>query len=235
MFPLFFMGMLGADWFTKLLNGTSNNTNSQTNNVMVNRVNDDVIKALAGFIKVYEGYESKAYNLGDGKITIGYGTTQWLNSSGNVVRAVRMGDTITETVALQQLHYFFIKVIPQLNQYLAISSVTVPANFLASLLNFCYMSGGGFLNWSSTKAMILKVNRNSNLSSVAFTLKTDMVNAYKSLKTNATERARYGQNKTHKWQIYGLGWSRRIQASADLIEGKMKKESWYVSNIKKAF
>lgn len=233
MFPMFW-AFLGADWLNQLLGGNNSN-NSNMNNVMVNKVNDDVFKSLASFIKVYEGYESKAYNLGDSKITIGYGTTQWLNASGNVVRPVRMGDTITELVAEQQLKFYFVKIVPQLNQYLVINNVTVPAPFLAAILNFTYMSGPGFLGWGSTRALISKVNRNEILSSVAYTLKTDMVTAYKTLKTNSTERAKYGQNKTHKWQIYGLGWSRRIQASADLIEGKMKNESWYVNNVRKAF
>ena len=233
MFPLF-LGFFGSSFFENLLNSSSDSSNS-VKNVMVNAVNDDVFKALKDFVKTYEGFDTKAYNLGDGKITIGYGSTNWLNANGTIIRPVRMGDTITEIEAEKQLRYFFYPIIPKLNYQLSSQNLQVSQYFLASLLNFCYMSGSGFLDWEDTREMIRKVNQNRVLSSVALILKNDMVAIYKKLKTNATERAKYGQNKQIKWQIYGTGWSRRIQASADLIEGKAKPKKWYDTNIKKAF
>ena len=50
---------------------------------------------LAGhFIRQSEKFVPKAYDLGDGKITIGFGTTQYANG-----KPVKMGDTITREQA----------------------------------------------------------------------------------------------------------------------------------------
>lgn len=229
----FFISFFSWDWLVKNL-GFSEAENLN-NDMMVNSINDDVFEALKAFIKVYEGYEDKAYNLGDGKITIGYGTTQWLTPSGNVLRSVRLGDTITEVVADQQLRYYFIKIIPKINQYLGQNNMRVPVGFLASLLNFSYMSGSGLFDWPETKRMFAFANNNIILSSVSLNVKSEIVGKYKRFVTNETEKRKYGRDKIFKWQIYGLGWSRRIQASVDAIEGKMKKKSWYDTNIKKPF
>ena len=84
MFPFFFMGMLGADWFTKLLNGTSNSTNNMNNSY--NPLFDpntflpsNEILALKGKI---EGFRNVAYQSGTSDpVTVGTGLTKFYDGT----------------------------------------------------------------------------------------------------------------------------------------------------------
>ena len=80
MFPLFFMGMLGANWFTKLLNGTSNNTNNMNNSYNPLRPTT-VSTTLYQTHQWIEGYRQTAYKDSRGVVTVGIGITSFSNGT----------------------------------------------------------------------------------------------------------------------------------------------------------
>lgn len=105
----------------------------------------------ASLIKEFEGCELNAYDLHDGKITIGYGNTFYEDNT-----PVKMGDTITQ----ERAGALFLLIVPQFEQ--AVNRVVtseINQNQFNALVSFTYNLGAGNLN-SST--LLKKVNANPN-------------------------------------------------------------------------
>lgn len=187
--------------------------------MFVNEITKGVLDDLYPFIKEYESFRDKAYNLGDGKITIGYGSTVWRRPDGSVIRNVKMGDTITVVEAENQMRYYYIDINKSFGFRLKSKSLSVDSKLLAALLNWVYVFGHGFLTWNVCDRILAYGNNNSNFASVAYYAKMEII---KQLKLNPS-----------KYKLFGLGWSRRATAMEDLILGTLKKRTWYDQNIKK--
>jgi len=237
MFPLFFLlGFKTMEEFMVSV-GLTQNTVLQPMK-LVNQIMPESMDKLTSFLHVYEGFHAKAYNLGDGKITIGYGSTNWLSPSGSVIRAVKLGDTITVDDAKKQVLYYFVNVINQLRVRLQSSNIAVVDNLLISLLQTLYMTGGGAVNYTFFNNILVRSDKNTNLDQVAEIYKSEVVKYFKSLKQNPSTfpiSCTVARKTGYKWDCYGLGWTRRISASMDLIKGISKPKSWYDSNVKKSF
>ena len=77
-------------------------------------------------------------------------------------------------------------------------------------------------------------NGNGNNDLVAEKLKQEIVGWLKGIRFRQTEK-RCRAGVTHKYQCFGLGWSRRIAASVDLVNGVKRNKKWYDQNIKKPY
>lgn len=232
MFPILF-GFWTAEQIAKFFGWT------QVNNMkLVNQVTNEVIDKLIAFLQVYEGFESKAYNLGDGKITIGYGSTNWLNPDGSLKRAVKMGDTITPTEAKNQIIYYFAPVISSLRVRLQASNIAILDTLLVSLLQTLYMTGGGAIKYQFFNNILVKCDKNTNPDQVAEIYKSEIVSYFKSLKQSPSSFPKVcakARLTGYKWDCYGTGWTRRIAASLDLIKGINRPKIWYDRNISKPY
>ena len=237
MLPLFFLlGFKTMEEFMVSV-GLTQNTVLQPMK-LVNQIMPESMEKLTSFLHVYEGFAPKAYNLGDGKITIGYGTTQWLNPNGSSIRPVRIGDTITVQDAKNQVLYYFSSVVNQLRVKLTASNIAVIDNLLIALLQTLYMTGTGAVNYQFFNNILFLADKKTNLDQVAEIYKTEVVKYFKSLKQTPStfpSVCPLARKTGYKWDCYGLGWTRRISASMDLIKGISKPKKWYDQNVKKSF
>jgi len=215
MLPFMFLGFWTAEQIAVYLGLTqSNNMN------LVNKIDSTILDKVVNFLYSYEGYASKAYNLGDGKITIGYGTTQWLSPTGTVLRAVKMGDTIDQITARQQVYNYFVPAIPIFNMILAKNNYRVHPALLVALLQTLYMTGQYSYNYSCFRDSLTRANGVTDTKKIASIYITETIETLKTLKGGI---AYYNK--------YALGWSRRVKAASDFIDGVIKPKIWYDKNF----
>lgn len=225
--------VLSGGWFGKWLDenlgGLSSDSqikNLVSSNVLfVNQINEDVFNDVVEFLMIYEGFMPVAKVLrGEGRATVGYGTTNWLTSSGKIIRPVRAGETITKSEALLQLKYFFVPVLSNVRVYMAQNNIAVNSRLLAALMNFCYMSGIGFMTKGFVKEILFYANRNPNTEMISDKMRDNIVRWWKVIKNS--------QTGVPIWPINKLGYTRRMRAAEDYLKGNLKHRSWYDRNIK---
>ena len=116
---------------------------------------------LAGhFIRQSENFSPKAYDIGDGKITIGYGTTQYASS-----KPVKMGDTITrEQAEAEHNHYINRTIIPQMEKQKWWGDLAPHQR--AAVISFSYNHGAYWHTKPEYKPMIDALSNPSNTQGV---------------------------------------------------------------------
>ncbi|PZR01787.1 MAG: hypothetical protein DI539_28200 [Flavobacterium psychrophilum] len=215
--PLFFL--LGFKGFEELMTalGLTQNTILQPMK-LVDKFELTSLAEICSFIRTFEGYESRAYDLKDGRITIGYGSTAWLSNTGKVIRPVRMGDTIDEPTARQLVYNYFYPVIPVVDLYLSSRAYKIHPKLLAMLLQNLYGTGLGGVSYNFFKNSISLCNGITDLERIASIYYNETMKSLSSMKN-------YPVNK--------LGWTRRYFAASDFIRGNLRPKIWYDRNITK--
>ncbi|PZQ99065.1 MAG: hypothetical protein DI539_28815 [Flavobacterium psychrophilum] len=218
--PLFFL--LGFKGFEELMTavGLTQNTILQPMK-LVDKFEFKDIDLIAQFLKSFEGFESKAYDLKDGRFTLGYGQTNWLTPAGGIIRPVRLGDSIDESNAHLQLYYYYIKVIPSLNLFLFKNGYKLHPRLVAMLVEFLYGTGPAGLSYSFFKNICAQCNNSNDEKKIASIYLNETIKYLKEIKGGV------------RWIKFGLGWSRRRVAATDYIKGELKPKIWYDRNIRK--
>ena len=234
MFPFFFMGMLGADWFTKLLNGNSNNTNNTNPNMKYSShvVSDSLLNVKFG---IEENYILKTNAYQDAKLvwTIGIGTVDVFDDKLNFVLKVYKGLTLARLKAvmakthLTDLQFCFnlmrnhVRRSKSYQVFKELDGFNIPynANLADAIIDFNYNSGSAY-GTTSYYAFIQTLRQNASMPNN---------NAQKMAVAYVRYRLAYLESWSPK--IYG-SWIRRIQIFADRI-GKNdlsmdNKKSWKI-------
>ncbi|MGX9985477.1 hypothetical protein [Soonwooa purpurea] len=208
--------------------------NSNTGNMtLYTEINKDVIDELVNFLMVYEGYEPIARQVkGESFATGGYGSISIWSPQGVRLRAVKNGDKFSREEAYNQILYYFKQsnFIDNFNIYLKTSNIAVPKGLLVSLLNACYMGGVGLFKQTWFKNCLIFADKNTNYLTVAEKFKTLYINELKSYKSTKNSCSNSPTGKLY--HCYGLGWTRRVMACVDAIQGVYRPKSWYDKNIK---
>lgn len=158
------------------------------------------------FIRIWEALIPKAKKLGDGKVTVGFGSTMWRDDNGKVIRAVVEGDTITEMEAEKQMRLYYNSVgtgvKATVDSFIKRNGLKIHQRLYDMYLQITYMSG----SYHSKEGynVLRELSRETNLTRIANVLSKSHINYLKKIST-------YGQ--------FGLGWSRRTYAVQNYIIG----------------
>jgi|GEM_PF-6739998 len=178
------------------------------------------LNALYSFIRVYEGWHSYGQDVGDGKMTVGWGSTNFLRSDGSVIRPVKKGEVWTKETADLQMKYYCERAARILNSVLVSSGYAINNKLYYALIQTTYNFGYDYLNWSTAKIIISLCRGSLDLNLCADTYKLHQSNHYKRLSN---------------YKIFGLGWSRRVLGAYYLIKGIEKTKRQIESELKKAY
>ncbi len=183
---------------------------------MVTGFNTQIDTTMFDFIKDFETFAPKAYNLGDGKITIGYGCTEWLDSKGNRIRSVKMGDVISEPDALELMRRFCIAFQKPLDEIMRNRQYEFTNRTYQMLLQVAYGTGAGFFYSNTGSSLLGALHASTDNYVNADLIRDNIIIYYKSI----NKRVTVGKCKGKLfYECYGLGWSRRAYALSQYIKG----------------
>ncbi len=202
----------------------------------VNGINGLISDSMYEFISRYEGYRSNAYDAGDGRYTIGYGQTNWLNTNGTVLRAVRKGDSIDEKTARIQIELYFVSAKKVVDNAILRTGVSIADRVYQMLLQVQYGSWS-FPNTVGYTKMLNLLHMNTNMDLCANIVRDYTIAYYKTLTFGKNDNipCSLGRSTKKKYDCYGLGWSRRIYGLTEFIKGNLITKLEADMSLKKAY
>lgn len=218
---------LGATMMTK-----KGNLFIDNDDFLVDGFSAKIDNVLFDFIKEYEGFRANAYNLGDGKFTIGYGNTIWLKSNGQLERPVRMGDKITEPQARVLMERFYITMKPALDNILRSKELKISNRAYQMILRFLYGTGFWVLGKNEFQNMLIRLDGNLDSEYISDLMKSEFIRVLKTVKYNkpCDKKGNY-----FGYACYGLGWSRWVYALTMYVKGTFVSKSQADILIKNAY